>query len=141
MLMLAVAMMLAAAPGTDAWFAQRERDKWENWNEGRTPIDLSPWFAPGAVNIGYFEKGPARTGIDSASIAAIDRIMRTIAPKPGAITLSDFKIVRVGGKGAIVTYLIDDKVGPLGHGFVTSVWEKRGDRWLTVFYQATAGPR
>ena len=139
--MLLLIALLAAAPGTDGWLIAREHDKWENWNEGRTPIDPAPLFAPGAVNIGYFEKGPARTEVNAAAIEQVDRIMRAIAPKPGTIALSDFKILRIGGKGAIVTYRIDDKLGPLGHGFVTSIWEKRGDRWLTVFYQATAGPK
>lgn len=50
--------------------------------------------------------------------------------------LSGWRFIRIDSVGVVASYHVS--ASSLGwSAYATSVWAKRGDRWLTVFYQAS----
>jgi hypothetical protein len=80
-------------------------------------VEVSPW--------GINDKAASVSGVQQANI--------------GSGTLSDFKTLKINDDAVIVTYMLKGSGDiPPGGERESSLWVKRGGKWLALYHQGTA---
>ena len=130
--------VVAPAESLQATLTAKERQKWDAFRTGPS-ADIFEMFADDFVSIGY-KPGPPPLTVEMTTKREM-LLARGQKSPPAEFRLSDFQVMTPNGETAIVTYKARGTENtPPGPEFVihaTSVWVKRGEQWLTIFYQAT----
>jgi hypothetical protein len=103
---------------------------------GNRNPEVSDWFAKDMLSIGYSPDGSVYHTVynpQKQTFTKANDSLTTVKLPPATFVLSNFKVLSPSADVKIVTYQSD---GPI-HIYATTVWNKRGDKWQSVFYQAT----
>lgn len=87
-----------------------------------------------------FASDLAENAVEVEAEAVYDKAGSVASAKPfdfSKITLSDFKQVKIDADADIVTYVAKDTSGKSESSRHTTVWTKKGDKWLALFHQGT----
>ena len=127
----------APAQSLESILTAKERQKWDAFKTGPS-ADIFEMFADDFVSIGY-KLGPPPLTVEMTTKKQM--LLAGERSSPAEFILSDFHVIAPNSDTAIVTYKARGTANtPPGPEFIihaTSVWVKRGERWQTVFYQAT----
>ena len=120
----------APKPGPDDELIDLEKGKWSLVNAGCSLASLM--LTPGSVNVGFQPAGSVTLEVKKTSLESPIGFLR----QPEPFTLKDFRVVRPGPETAILSY-----TAVSGHqsANATTVWTRRGGRWVTSSYQMVKG--
>ncbi len=113
-----------------------EKQSWEAW-KNRNEEFFKTFLSDDHVELGFF--GPAGKKDVLATVASPACVVRSYS-------VDQFKVVLLDPNTALLTYhaaqdtSCHDKAVP-SPVWVSSLYLKRGDRWLNVFYQQTQTPK
>ena len=120
----------AASAGQDSiekTLIAREKQKWDAFKK-KDVNAIAAFYAEDFFSVGYGAAGVLR-------VTKAEMIQAVALSDVAGYTLKDFKLVRLDEDCAVLTYKAVGKY-PI---YATSVWVNRDGKWLTAFYQATAG--
>jgi len=113
-----------------------EKQSWEAW-KNRNAEFYKEFLSDDHVEVGFFGTADKKDVLDTVGTPAC--VVRSYSLDPIKVTLLD-------ANTALLTYhaaqdtSCHDKAVP-SPAWVSSLYLKRGDRWLNVFYQQTATPK
>lgn len=123
----AAAKRQSAGTGAEADLIAKEKQVWDAL-KGKDFAAFANLLAEDAVEIepdGIYDKAGTVNGVKQVDFTGV--------------TLSDFKVVKLGNDAAVVSYLVKGTSPAFGAegGRHSTVWMKRGGKWLAVFHQGT----
>jgi hypothetical protein len=119
---------IGAPNDRESMLIEKEQEKWRLFAQGdfATIWDL---YTDDFINIGWTPTGMVRQNKQEAF-----DVLSKVRLDQAEIALTDFHVVHVNDRAAIVTYKV---AAPFATLFASSVWAERDGDWKTVFYQAS----
>ena len=124
---------MAPTPGsTDAELVRLERAKWGDPAGALTPEAFGALFADDFVSVEYGAEVPP-VGVVRKTRA---QVFAGPPLPPAEFELSEWQAIHAGPDVVILSYKVMGVTFPW-KAYATSVWTRRGGKWLTIFYQAS----
>jgi uncharacterized protein (TIGR02246 family) len=153
MLLAALLLLSASAPyarnsqkPADSSQAMSKMKGKESLQEAITAMERRAWEAVKARDAKAFSDLFAADGTmaDAGGINSRDTFLQTLSDLIiSEYSLSDIKVMMIDKDSALITYKADVKGSFKGQAFppnpnyVSSIWTKRGGKWMAVYHQET----